>query len=65
MGAGKSTVGRDLARRLDVTFVDNDEQLSRHTGRTAAEVTTTEGTDRSPAEIVDEIARRVVSSGGG
>lgn len=45
MGAGKSTVGRELARRLDTSFLDNDEYLHRHTGRTAAEVAATAGAD--------------------
>ena len=43
MGAGKSTVGRDLATRLGVTFVDNDEELTRETGRTAAEIASADG----------------------
>jgi shikimate kinase len=45
MGAGKSTVGRELATRLGRTFVDNDEELSRDTGRTAAEIATADGAD--------------------
>jgi shikimate kinase len=33
MGAGKSTVGRELARRLEVEFVDLDLEIERRTGR--------------------------------
>lgn len=29
MGSGKSTVGRRLARRLDLPFVDSDEEIER------------------------------------
>jgi shikimate kinase len=38
MGAGKSTIGRRLAGRLDWAFWDNDEALRAATGQTAAEV---------------------------
>jgi shikimate kinase len=38
MGSGKSTVGRELARRLERPFVDNDEQLEAMTGRSAREL---------------------------
>ncbi|MGH8982658.1 MAG: shikimate kinase, partial [Acidimicrobiia bacterium] len=44
MGAGKSTVGRELATRFGVSFIDNDEQL-RHTGRTAAVLAAIDGAD--------------------
>ncbi|HEX8376100.1 MAG TPA: shikimate kinase, partial [Geminicoccaceae bacterium] len=29
MGAGKSTVGRRLARRLHLPFLDSDEEIER------------------------------------
>ena len=32
MGAGKSTVGRHLARLLQKTFLDCDRELEEHTG---------------------------------
>jgi len=45
MGAGKSTIGRALATRLGTTFLDNDEYLEGHSGRTAAEIATADGAD--------------------
>ena len=38
MGVGKSTVGRRLARRLDLPFVDSDSAIQVAAGFTAAEV---------------------------
>jgi shikimate kinase len=32
MGAGKTTVGRQLAKRLRIPFVDSDQELERRTG---------------------------------
>lgn len=64
MGAGKSTVGRELAARLGSTFADNDEQLLRQTGRTAAEVVATDGVDalhRAETEGVLEALARAPS----
>ncbi len=36
MGVGKTTVGRRLARRLDVPFYDSDEEIELASGRTVA-----------------------------
>lgn len=38
MGVGKSTVGRRLARRLDLPFVDSDSAIEDAAGFSAAEV---------------------------
>ena len=38
MGAGKTTVGRLLARRLKLRFVDSDHQIERRCGELAPQV---------------------------
>jgi len=38
MGAGKSTIGRGLAERLDLPFADLDDIIEEETGRTIAEI---------------------------
>jgi shikimate kinase len=37
-GTGKSTVGAELARRLQVAFADSDDLVTRQTGRSVAEI---------------------------
>ena len=43
MGAGKSTVGRKLARRLDMTFYDSDRVIEEKTGVDIATIFEYEG----------------------
>lgn len=43
MGAGKSTVGRRLARRLGLTFADTDEFVAAAAGRSIPEIFSAEG----------------------
>lgn len=38
MGAGKSTVGRRLSRRLDMEFVDSDEEIERASAMKVSEI---------------------------
>ena len=43
MGAGKSSVGRVLARKLDRPLLDSDELIEQQTGRTVREIWMTDG----------------------
>ena len=43
MGAGKSTVGRILAARLEIAFFDTDHEIERRAGRTIAEIFEADG----------------------
>src|SRR5438105_3047637 len=71
MGAGKTTLGRALAQRLEREFVDTDRLLVERTGvpvATIFEVEGEEGFRRRESAILAEIAAshaRVVATGGG
>ena len=43
MAAGKTTVGRGIATRLGLEFVDSDDQILTLTGRDAARIAETDG----------------------
>lgn len=43
MGVGKSTIGRVLAERLGCAFVDSDEWIEQHAGKTVAEIFAEDG----------------------
>ena len=71
MGTGKSTVGRLLAERLDRPFVDMDEQLEAHFGKSIAEVFADEGEPAfrlAEIRLCTQLAEQqglVISTGGG
>src|SRR5215212_8280359 len=72
MGAGKSTVGRLLARRLGVRFADSDDVIRQRSGRAVREIFATVGEAAFRAlerEVVRELvtgrAVGVIALGGG
>jgi shikimate kinase len=71
MGAGKSTVGRRVARQLDLEFVDTDDEIERQTGRRVSEIFAGEGETVFRAlerELVRNLVAgqgRVIATGGG
>jgi shikimate kinase len=71
MGAGKSTVGKRLARRLGLPFVDSDSAIEDASGFSAAEVFERfgekdfrDGERRLVARLVDGTIQ-VIATGGG
>jgi shikimate kinase len=71
MGAGKSTVGRLLARRLGRCFVETDAMITAREGRSIPEIFVDRGEAhfrRLEAEALDALADKrghVVATGGG
>jgi shikimate kinase len=71
MGAGKTTVGRQLAKRLGRRFVDADHEIEARTGvriPTIFEIEGEAGFRRREAEAIDALTREhglVLATGGG
>jgi len=71
MGAGKSAVGRHLARSLQMDFVDSDDEVEARTGVDIAFIFEKEGEEgfrKREAAVIDELSQRegvVLATGGG
>ncbi len=71
MGAGKTTIGRSLAKRLSLSFVDTDKEIEARTGVSIPTIFEIEGEDgfrKREAQIIAEMSARsglVVATGGG
>jgi shikimate kinase len=71
MGAGKSAVGRQLARLLHMDFVDSDEEIENRTGVDISFIFEKEGEDgfrKREARVIDELSAKkgiVLATGGG
>jgi shikimate kinase len=69
--SGKTTLGRNVARRLKLTFVDSDRFIEEMTGRTIPEIFREDGEAAFRAAEREAICRilqqhnQVVSTGGG
>ena len=70
-GSGKSTVGRHLARKLNLPFIDSDHAIEQRLGCSIREFFEVEGEERFrdiECEVVDQLTqgpRGVLSTGGG
>jgi shikimate kinase len=71
MGAGKSAVGRHLAKLLHLEFVDSDEEVEKRTGVDIAFIFEKEGESgfrEREAKVIDELTQLdgvVLATGGG
>lgn len=71
MGAGKTTIGRSLARQLELEFIDTDREIEARTGvsiPTVFEIEGEEGFRKREAQVIADFSRlsgRVVATGGG
>ena len=71
MGAGKSAVGRHLAREMHLTFVDSDDEVESRTGVDIPFIFEKEGEEgfrKREAAAIDDLSRLddvVLATGGG
>ena len=63
MGAGKTTVGRELSRRLGWPYFDSDAMVEEHTGKTVPELFEERGEAAFRAEESRVLAEAVTSDG--
>jgi shikimate kinase len=70
-GSGKSTIGRRLAKALDLTLLDTDAKIVETTGRTIADIFANDG-EKEFRRIEEEVVRAaladhdgIISLGGG
>ncbi len=72
MGAGKTSIGRELAKKLDLPFIDSDERIEEKVGCSISWIFDIKGEDgfrkiekEVIAEIINQNERCVLSIGGG
>jgi len=71
MGAGKSTIGRELADKLHLDFYDSDQEIERRTGADIAWVFDLEGEEgfrKREETVIDDLSEKqgiVLATGGG
>ncbi len=71
MGAGKSTIGRQLSQQLNMEFFDSDQEIEKRTGADISWVFDVEGENGfrlRERKIIDELTKKqgiVLATGGG
>jgi len=71
MGAGKSTIGKQLARRLNMDFYDSDDEIEKSTGANISWVFDVEGEKKfrvREEKVINTLVKKqgiVLATGGG
>ncbi|MGP1930182.1 MAG: shikimate kinase AroK [Arsenophonus sp. ET-YP4-MAG3] len=71
MGAGKSTIGRQLAQQLNMEFFDSDQEIERRTGADISWIFDLEGEEgfrEREEKIINELTKKqgiILATGGG
>ena len=72
MGSGKSTIGKSLAKKLSIDFVDSDYEIEKHTDSKIGEIFINQGENRFREieeniikQIFDSKEKKVIALGGG
>ncbi len=71
MGAGKTTIGRSLAKKLDFIFVDSDREIEARTGvsiPTVFEIEGENGFRKREVQVIADLSRQsgqIIATGGG
>lgn len=71
MGAGKTAIGTELSRRLDIRFVDTDAEIERAAAMSISEIFARDGEEFFRARESEVLARvltqgpAIISTGGG
>jgi len=71
MGCGKTTAGKRLANKLGWPFIDLDDRIEKHTGKTITELFEQEGEtafrelEKQALHSTFELKHAIISTGGG
>jgi len=71
MGAGKTTLGKELAEKLGIPFIDSDTEIERKEGKTVSQIFESKGESyfrNLEAEFITELKNEndfVLATGGG
>lgn len=71
MGAGKTAVGAELARKLGVAFIDSDDEIERAAAMSISDIFARDGEDffrRRESEVLERLLQgpaKVIATGGG
>lgn len=68
---GKTTVGKRIARELDMTFIDTDDEIVAREGRAISDIFATDGEEyfrKVESAVIEDVSKRkgcVIATGGG